>query len=350
MNKPPLDLTEAYYPPDAVYGEQLTPLLGVSPVFEVATEKQIIVRDLESDTSEESMNALLAIVEAEINVLDQMALEQGLMLKPVALSGLSIQLPGSRRLLETENATLVQTLREGPAVDDLRLSHEVRGEFYGFGTRFEAVPSGDTIGGIRPIIIYQIKVGTFNGPHANGNTFAIGDVGEARLEFYDDLFKQKITELLSILMDHDNPEVQRQINNLNIRLAKKQHAYDASDIRYVGYRANALMQLEQDTKYIDALTELISTYVDLDQVYKVAADAMLREPKDEHNIPTGSMTYTPGTPIVAFEGRITEIKALLDYTVKDETPRWSKKLTLYGVVYTPEAAYYLRLTDFENFK
>lgn len=350
MNEPRIDLTEAYYVSDAVYGEQLTQPLGVSPVFEVAIEKQLIVRNFEADTTEKSMNELLATVEAETDELDNMAFEQELMLKPVVLSGLSIQLPGARRLLETENASVIQTVRDGPAVDDLQLSHEIRGQFYGFGTRFETIPSGDTIGGVRPIIIYQVKIGTFNGPHASGNIYAIGDVGEAKLEFADDLFKQRISELLSILMEHTDPELQRQVSNLNTRLAKKMLSYDASDIRYAGYRANVIMQHEQDKSYIDALVNLISEYINLQQTYKFAADAMLCESKGENNIPTGLMTYTPGSPIVTFEGKITELRALLDYTVKDDTPKWNKKFTMYGVVYTTEAAYYLRLTDFESFK
>jgi hypothetical protein len=124
----------------------------------------------------------------------------------------------------------------------------------------------------------------------------------------------------------------------------------AADIRYVGYRANIILNIETDKKYVNALTDLIGIYINFDHPHSVAADAMLREHKDEQGLPSGIMTYVPGTPIVTYQGKISELRAMRNYIMRGDTPKWMSGHTLYGVVYTQDAAFYLKLDDFESFK
>lgn len=353
MRDPRDELTESYYfNSDAAYSEQLRPPLNISIVFECAIEKQLVVRTLQADPSESSLQTIASLVDLETKELDEMAERDDLMLKPVTMTGLSVLLPASRSLFETKNASMIYTLDEGAAVDDLKLSHEVQGEFYGFGVRFDAVPEGDTIGGVKPILIYQVKIGGFKGPHAIGHVFAIGDVGEAQIEFHEDVMKQKIMNILTILMRYDHPDVQRCINSINMRLSKSE-PYTAGDIRYIGHKCNvilAVLRSRPDNKYVEALAELMDAYVDFGTITQTVADEMITIKKNEAGELTRDAYHVPGYPLVSITGKILELKAMPNYKTENGEIAWESKQTMYAVLHAQNEAYFIRLTDVENFK
>lgn len=343
------DLGETFYAPDTVYAEQLSPPLNLNPVFQKALEKQLIVRGtVISDLSEASLNNVMSVMGEETSILDQEAFNQGLYGKPVTLTGLSVKLPGLKRHYESDSS-LILPLSEGPAVDDLNLSHETGGIFYGFGTRLDIVSDGDTIESVRPVLVYQVKVGSFTVLHGTGHVFATGDVGEAQIEFLDDIMKQRLADVLTILMSHDDEIVLGCINNINLRLAKKT-SYTAGDIRYIGQQMNRILgalNTDKETKYIDAIVNLVSCYVDLDKKYSIATETVLRKSKSEGE---EIIELIPGNPLVAFEGVIDGFSVMANHTVIGQELRWTNKNTTYGVFHTSEATWYVRLTDFQSFK
>ena len=346
------EILQSFYESDQDYAKQMRTPLHVHPVFELATEKQLEMRERYVGVSEVEIRALLAEMLVMTQELDEISETSGMHGMPVVLTGRGIKLPSTRTIAES-NTFVVGPSEQGSTLDKLESNQEVGGVFYGFGTRLEIISEDDTIAGVRPVMIYQVKVGNFLTVHANGSVFATGDVGETQLEFIDDFKYRRIEEALAILVTSDDEKLIKCVNKINIALAKKEKP-DAALLRYVGFQSAYLTNLSDETenrKYVDALIDLISCYVDWDIKYRIGLDSIFKVPRlnERENGPIELIEGTDAEPLVSFEITIKQLVVMPVYR-KDETVlHETGRNALYAATYTDNALWYFKLTDLETF-
>lgn len=344
------EIIHSYYDSDQDYAEQMKAPLHVHPVFELAVEKQIEFRERRAALTEEEIRSLVDEMRSVTDELDAIVVSSGMQGMPVRLTGSGIQLPMARTFIESGVLT-IRPIENGPVFDELELTQEAGGAFFGFGTRMELISENDIDGGIRPILVYQVRVGAFLMVHASGNIFATGDVGETQVEFIDDFTARRIESTLTILMENEDEAVIKRVNNINIALAKKEKP-DAALLRYIGYQAAGLINRlddDMDQKYVDALIDLIACYVDWDKKYKIGVSSILKIPRLNERI-NSEVELIEGTPLVNFEVAVKQLVVMPSYINNNGVLNESGRKSLYAATYTEDASWYLKLSDLEIFE
>lgn len=161
--------------------------------------------------------------------------------------------------------------------------HGLKGDFAGFGYRLvhmnarkseadadaEAANSDDMFTGR---LLYQVATGGVSHAHGYTQFFVTGNVLDSRIEFYDDIQKQKLDSILVRLLTIESFAAAELINDLNILLSEQdklaQHLPEI--VRLVGQITES-KDFKNNLVKRDVLLDLVTHYIDAQGQYSFTA-------------------------------------------------------------------------------
>jgi len=339
-------IIESYYDTDQNYGEQLLAMKHAHPVFELAIDLQLQAATIRAEANEQELASVLELMKERTDELDKILIDAELYDLPVVLTGDGIIVPNARKMPEL-NSTIVQSRTDENTKRDLSFGEEIEGILKGFETRIELGQEGETVF-IKPVLVYQVAIGEMASPHIMGSICAIGDVGVTQMEFMDDRRNQRVSDLLTVLMDSDDEILVCAIDNLNTLLVSAPQ--DAAYMRKVGYEVSKILNVidQSNQQYIDCVIDLIKNYVDINRLYSVGARPILKLPRENEKI-NGSFELVDDSPYLMITSLMRDLIVMPAYKKSDQELVETKRQALYLATYSNDASWYIKLTDIEVF-
>lgn len=344
------ELFSSYYDEQNNSPERTEQPKHTHPLFELAIETQIECRTLFSDLTEKSMEELADLMVKKTDELDKIAIDSKMFDSPIILTGDTIETPTVKKLLESNTVMVTSQAKNDLTLDDQLLGRSVSGLFYGFDTRYETVSEGDQLVGLRPVIIFQVKIGSFRSPHAAGNIFATGDVGSAQLEFLEDYERRMVAETMKPLLTHENAFFVDSVRYIN-ELLSSDESVSALTMRHIGHEVEKICSLlgkGVDQVDLDLIIDLLGHYINFTDVRHISVRPILKLPRINEKL-NKPIEIIDQQPMTVFDGRINSFTILPKYRIEKNILVETGEQTIYATVMNHEASWFMKLTDLSTF-